>query len=96
MGAHGALKSRNRYVQNLLTINGIDLHSLGVTAEGHPRHPLYIKGDTKPFIDKKHIRLCSNIRWTGVYDEMTNDYYNCMITLFGGIFLCRLLIYMLY
>lgn len=27
---------------------GITVHHLGLTKGGHPRHPLYLKGDTKP------------------------------------------------
>jgi hypothetical protein len=29
-------------------LDGYFLHSLGVTREGHPRHPLYLRADAKP------------------------------------------------
>lgn len=31
-----------------LRVKGVELHHLGLTKEGHPRHPLYLRGDTKP------------------------------------------------
>lgn len=27
---------------------GVDLHHVGLTKDGHPRHPLYLRGDTQP------------------------------------------------
>lgn len=37
-----------RYVTKLLVDKGASLVCLGLTKQGHPRHPLYVKGDT-PF-----------------------------------------------
>jgi hypothetical protein len=41
-GTHGRHAERDRQVQNLLTC----LKCLGVTKDGSPRHPLYVKGST--------------------------------------------------
>lgn len=35
-------------VHAMLTANGTQLHHLGLTKDGHPRHPLYLRGDTMP------------------------------------------------
>lgn len=49
-GTHGGFKGRDWEVVDLLSDNGLwgKLHCLEYTAEGHPKHPLYIKGDTQP------------------------------------------------
>jgi hypothetical protein len=44
-GAHGALNDRGHEVGRRLAAAGIHLHCLGVTSAGHPRHPLYVRGD---------------------------------------------------
>jgi hypothetical protein len=54
-GVNGSLKSRNTYVENLICRNGFDLHCLGTTTHGHPRHPLFVKGETKSALYKKRI-----------------------------------------
>jgi len=41
-GAHGAHLDRGPAVERLLRACGRPLHHLGLTREGHPRHPLYI------------------------------------------------------
>ena len=41
-GNHGSLLDRGRAVERLLRRTGAALHHLGLTATGHPRHPLYI------------------------------------------------------
>lgn len=43
-GFHGDHLSRAEQVQALIP----NLHCLGTTAGGHPRHPLYIRGDIQP------------------------------------------------
>ena len=47
-GTHGALNGRGKAVQEeLCAIRHGDVYRLGVaTKDGHPRHPLYLKGDT--------------------------------------------------
>lgn len=42
-GAHGGYLGRDREVRRLLSGS---LHHLGLTKDGHPRHPLYLKSDT--------------------------------------------------
>lgn len=39
-GNHGALDDRHRYVGKLLAERHIQLHHLGLTQYGHPKHPL--------------------------------------------------------
>lgn len=45
-GNDGALLDRDKQVVN--TISSLDLYCLGQSKNGHPKHPLYIKGNTKP------------------------------------------------
>ena len=45
-GIHGALFDRGESVRGVLCFR--DVHHLGLTKGGHPRHPLYLKGDTTP------------------------------------------------
>lgn len=45
-GTHGALRGRDREVLDLLGDG--PLLCLGVTAEGHPRHPLYLRKTLRP------------------------------------------------
>jgi hypothetical protein len=42
----GQIGDRAREVTRILTRNGAELRCLGVTKDGHPRHPLYVRGDT--------------------------------------------------
>lgn len=42
-GVHGTFQNRAGYVSNMLG----PMKCLGTTKEGHPRHPLYVKGDTQ-------------------------------------------------
>lgn len=51
-GTNGAYRDQDRYVMSLLTQTlGIPMKCLGVTAEGFPRHPLYLAKETalEPF-----------------------------------------------
>lgn len=41
-GTHGAHLGRGAEVERLLRATGRPLHHLGLTRDGHPRHPLYI------------------------------------------------------
>lgn len=42
-GAHGALRGRGAKV-----LDTLDMRHLGLTKDGHPRHPLYLRGDARP------------------------------------------------
>lgn len=45
-GVHGVLNGRAGQVATLLRAWGVEPVCLGVTKGGHPRHPLYVRGDT--------------------------------------------------
>lgn len=47
-GTHGAHLDRGRQVETLLRATGRGLHHLGLTRDGHPRHPLYIAYSRQP------------------------------------------------
>lgn len=47
-GAHGAFLGRGREVEALLRASGADLKHLGLSKDGHPRHPLYIGYAVRP------------------------------------------------
>ncbi|WP_295532121.1 DUF1643 domain-containing protein [uncultured Thioclava sp.] len=47
-GAHGAHLDRGASVERLLRATGRDLHQLGLTKSGAPKHPLYIAYDRQP------------------------------------------------
>lgn len=44
-GTHGAFMDRDQAVLDLL--KGFDLHCMGRTKDGHPKHPLYLRNDTQ-------------------------------------------------
>lgn len=47
-GVHGQYKQRGPAVMQMLRDNGIAIHTLGVTRQGHPRHPLYVPYEQAP------------------------------------------------
>lgn len=47
-GVHAARWQRGHALSLALASSGIALHHLGLTKDGHPRHPLYMRGDLKP------------------------------------------------
>ena len=47
-GAHGAHLGRGAAVRDLLAATGRPVHHLGLTRQGHPRHPLYIGYSVQP------------------------------------------------
>lgn len=49
-GAHDAARDRGRLVAGMLGDIGIKPICLGKTKAGFPRHPLYIKADTRPVL----------------------------------------------
>jgi len=47
-GTHGAHQGRGPVTARLLRENGIPMFHLGLSKEGHPRHPLYISYSVSP------------------------------------------------
>jgi hypothetical protein len=47
-GVHGANLQRGREVATMLNDAGITLYCLGCTKHGQPKHPLYMRADTRP------------------------------------------------
>jgi len=47
-GTHGAFLDRGPRVERLLRATGRPLYCLGLTQDGHPKHPLYIGYGTQP------------------------------------------------
>lgn len=47
-GVHGTFRGRAKEFTDWCAREGHQLHCLGLTKEGHPRHPLYVKGDALP------------------------------------------------
>lgn len=45
-GVHGVYRERDREVWCLLRKRGHALWTFGLTKEGHPKHPLYLRSDT--------------------------------------------------
>jgi hypothetical protein len=47
-GQHGTYRGRDKQVTGILSDADAQTVCLGVTKDGHPRHPLYVRGDTEP------------------------------------------------
>ncbi|TDL76007.1 DUF1643 domain-containing protein [Palleronia sediminis] len=47
-GTHGSLLGRGPAVEALMRAQGVTLNHLGLTKDGHPKHPLYIPYSTAP------------------------------------------------
>lgn len=47
-GAHGHWQQQDKKVLKWFRDEKVPLYALGFTKDGHPRHPLYLKADTKP------------------------------------------------
>lgn len=46
-GAHSLVESRSKTILEMLRrIKGVKLYHLGLTKDGHPKHPLYLSNDT--------------------------------------------------
>ena len=62
-GTHGAYVNRDRWVKENLN----NLYCLGITKNGHPKHPLYLKADLKPYLLKEPKReICPDCKGTKV------------------------------
>lgn len=62
-GAHPAACRRDEYVTNhVVRRHGFELHCLGFTKDGHPRHPLYLRGDTQPELYHRLILIHRKMR----------------------------------
>lgn len=46
-GNNGSLNARDHEVRRMMPVQ---MHHLGLTKNGQPRHPLYLKADTKPVL----------------------------------------------
>ncbi|MEM8801399.1 MAG: DUF1643 domain-containing protein [Pseudomonadota bacterium] len=55
-GVHGAHRTQGAEVEQLLRDGGHRLLCLGLTKEGHPRHPLYVSYATKPELWTKALQ----------------------------------------
>ncbi len=49
-GVWGKIGARGRSLATHLTHAGVSLFCLGITKEGYPRHPLYLRADAQPLI----------------------------------------------
>ena len=49
-GAHGGYKQRGETVLRMLLELEREVHMLGQTKDGQPRHPLYLRADTEPLL----------------------------------------------
>jgi hypothetical protein len=47
-GTHGTHMDRGAYVEAMLRATRQPLFTLGLTRDGHPRHPLYVSYATRP------------------------------------------------
>jgi hypothetical protein len=47
-GSNGGFKKQNKHVLDLLKNNFIRPYCIGISKDGHPKHPLYLKSDLKP------------------------------------------------
>lgn len=57
VAAWGAGGRDPRLAQFVETFGGWRLHALGMTANGAPRHPLYMKADSQPFVYDPALRV---------------------------------------
>lgn len=60
-GAHKRLLGRDVRVTDLLRARHAHLVSLGVTKDGHPRHPLYVRGGTATIDYPPSVPQCASL-----------------------------------
>ena len=56
-GVHGRLRGRDEHVLGLIRQAGLRPQHLGLTKDGHPRHPLYVAGATETADFPEAIRV---------------------------------------
>jgi len=56
-GVHGGHRDRGPAMAQHLRAAGVRLHQLGLTKDGHPRHPLYLPYSAQPTLWDVHSRL---------------------------------------
>ncbi len=57
-GVHGVLGARDRHMLQTIALDGRhQVHCLGTTRDGHPRHPLYLPRSVQPI--KYELRCCT-------------------------------------
>jgi len=49
-GSHGGHLDRGRQVAMLLAAKDMEMYCFGITAAGHPKHPLYLKKSLRPVL----------------------------------------------
>ena len=54
-GTHGAVDGRGEAIRRQLARADIALHVLHLTAGGHPGHPLYLPGSSRPMAWSEHL-----------------------------------------
>lgn len=47
-GTHGTFRNHDLNVKQWMSSIGVQLYHLGLSKDGHPKHPLYLKADIKP------------------------------------------------
>ena len=60
-GIHGSHMDRDKKAVALLSSNGVPIYCFGKTKEGHPRHPLYLRGDVMPELWKEPVDLLTEM-----------------------------------
>lgn len=55
-GCHRSINGRSEEVKRIVRGRNQFIHVLGLTKGGCPRHPLYLKKTTKPFIWREWMR----------------------------------------
>lgn len=55
-GTHGTYRGRDKEIIRMLIHTGVpEIKCLEITKEGHPRHPLYVRGNVEPILFKMAV-----------------------------------------
>ena len=60
-GTHGTRHDRDKRVLDAVAKAGHDVHCLGVTKQGQPKHPMYLRGDLVPEIFRSNSGKNGNL-----------------------------------